>query len=1196
MIINKNAVSTKQSGQHIKLIIKQLLNKYSKAVICTSLLFSTPSWAAELFVATSGVDNLTTHDGSISQPWASLNFALTQVTAGDSINIRVGDYHEKITKGSISGTALKPIIIQSYNGEKVTFDGTVAISTIKSGNWTQHAGDIYKLQLNEPTWQLFVDGEMMMNARWPNARFDDDSVYSRIGWAIGKDATSTNGHIDTDPSVYDLAAANIDATGAVVIANTRHFDTYTRKVTAHSTGNNAFEHDTTPFFWGSKSYYYLQGALSLLDQDKEWHIDAASNMAYLWAPNGGAPIGDIRARTQQFVIDANNWNHVTIKGLDFFATTIELTSSESITIEDCNFNYSGVSKRALGVTSAKASMLRLTKGAGSGNFVLRNISITNSDSQAFQIKGDNSRVENSLFENIDWAATEAYSPSASIVFHGNNTLLSRNTIRNAGTSETIATATLGSALNSSITAEYNDIYNTGYAQSDGAQLQIRIDAQDGTVVHHNWLHDTPKYGFRFDAPIPPPEWGNNGYSHHNVVWNSSGANPKGMDDRHYNNLLFDNTNIDLIILDDVATNLDKSNEFTKTINNAADSISGHRTDVKPVPGIATSNFNGVNETEVLKTLLRDPANHDFRPIAGSSLVDAGEVISDADFSHPIQGGAPDIGAYEDGNISYWIPGRQLPAASYPIPFDAGSTTKTDANLIWRQGYNATSYDIYLGTSSGSLVSQGNQINNIFFPGILTVGQRYYWRVDAVTATSTITGDVWSFTVGATPIITSLTPLADAYIDDKAPDSNKGSDDVIRLVTPMTVGGSYEQRFGFLKFDINVPGTIISAKLKLYNSSTKNRGVNVYSVIDTSWDETSITWNNQPAIGAAIVKADVLENSWQEFDLTGQVTANGLLSLALKRDASDSRREVISREGSFAPELVIEYTTVAPSNDVPIFTLANFSKANGTEDAAYTASIASDATDADSDPLTFTKVSGPAWLTVAADGVLSGTPSVSDIGANVFTVQVSDDKGASATATLNIAVDAAASTNNAPVFTAVQINKENGTENAVYIASIASHASDVDRDLLTFEKVSGADWLLVSSDGYLSGTPVKADIGENSFVVKVTDSNDAFARATLTITIEASQADTGTGDTGTGDTGTGDTGTGDTGDTGTGDTGTGDTGTGDTGTGDTGTGDTGTGDTGTGDTGTGDTSSSSGGGVYHLGILLLAMCLYRRRVD
>ena len=1075
------------------MIKKLAILSFLSLVVNTTM--TTPAFAAELFVATDGVDDITTNNGSISQPWASLDFALDRVAPGDTINIRGGRYHESITQGNVNGTALQPITIQSYNGEQVTFDGTIPVT----GSWSQHADNIYKLQLNQPVWQLFVDNEMMMNARWPNARFDDDSVYSRDVWAKGLDATTTNGRIDTDPTVHDLAASGIDATGAVVIANTRHFNSYTRLVTSHTPGSNVFDHGVTPFFWGTKSYYYLQGALSLLDQDKEWHIDVASNMAYLWAPGGGVPTGNIRARNQQFVIDANNWNYVTFKGLDFFATTIELTASESITIEDCNFNYSGVSKRALGETDAKSSLLRFTNTVGAGNFVLRNITITNSDSQAFFIKGENSVVENSLFENIDWAATESYSVSASLVFMGNNTLFSRNTIRNAGTSETIATGVAVGA--SSIIAEYNDIYHTGYAQSDGAQIQIRIDAQNGTVVHHNWLHDTPKYGFRFDAPIPPPEWGDSGFSHHNVVWNSSGANPKGDNARHYNNLLFGNEAVDLIVLDDVALDGDLSNEFTKTVNNAADSISGHRQNEAPVPGFVGSNFNGYGQPDLLSDLLRDPANHDFRPVAGSSLVDAGDVINDADFSHPIFGGAADLGAYEEGNSHYWIPGRKLPTSSYPIPFDAGSTTKTNADLMWREAYRATSHDIYFGTSPGSLVFQGNQSNNIYNPGILTPGKTYYWRVDAVTPAGTITGDEWSFSVAIAPVSISLSPVADAYVDDSAPDSNYGSEGVIRLVTPTVIGGGYEQRVGFLKFNIDVPGTIISAKLKLYNDqSSKNRYVNLHNVANSSWEETLITWNNQPLMGDSLQQLDILGNSWQEFDVLPAINGNGLLSLGLKRAVSDSRRQVVSKEGSFAPELIIEYVPTA--NNAPEFTTDTLSKSNAVEAAAYSASIAADASDADSDSLSFAKVSGPAWMSVASDGSVSGVPVASDVGLNTFTVEVNDGKGSRDTAMLNITVDAAVASNSAPVFATDTLVKTNATEAAAYSASVAADASDADSDILSFAKVSGPAWLSVASDGSVSGVPEASDVGLNTFTLEVNDGKGGSASATLHITVKA----------------------------------------------------------------------------------------------
>ncbi|MGJ8652531.1 MAG: carbohydrate-binding protein [Opitutaceae bacterium] len=98
-------------------------------------------------------------------------------------------------------------------------------------------------------------------------------------------------------------------------------------------------------------------------------------------------------------------------------------------------------------------------------------------------------------------------------------------------------------------------------------------------------------------------------------------------------------------------------------------------------------------------------------------------------------------------------------------------------------------------------------------------------------------------------------------------------------------------------------------------------------------------------------------------------------------------------------------TAAPVNNPPVFTVDPISTSNATENAAYSETINGSATDPELDPITYSKVSGPAWLSVAADGILSGTPSAGDVGANVFTVAASDGV-ASDTATLNITVDAA----------------------------------------------------------------------------------------------------------------------------------------------------------------------------------------------
>jgi hypothetical protein len=82
--------------------------------------------------------------------------------------------------------------------------------------------------------------------------------------------------------------------------------------------------------------------------------------------------------------------------------------------------------------------------------------------------------------------------------------------------------------------------------------------------------------------------------------------------------------------------------------------------------------------------------------------------------------------------------------------------------------------------------------------------------------------------------------------------------------------------------------------------------------------------------------------------------------------------------------------------------------------AYAGTLAGSATDADAgDTLTYTKIKGPAWLTVAADGTLGGTPPLGETARQEFVVTAHDADAASSfvvlTLTLsNPAAEAAAS--------------------------------------------------------------------------------------------------------------------------------------------------------------------------------------------
>jgi len=73
---------------------------------------------------------------------------------------------------------------------------------------------------------------------------------------------------------------------------------------------------------------------------------------------------------------------------------------------------------------------------------------------------------------------------------------------------------------------------------------------------------------------------------------------------------------------------------------------------------------------------------------------------------------------------------------------------------------------------------------------------------------------------------------------------------------------------------------------------------------------------------------------------------------------------------------------------------------------YSATLATNVSDSNfGDQLTFSKVTGPSWLNIAGNGVLSGMPLSANAGTNFFVVSVTDLTGLSTNMTLLINVTA-----------------------------------------------------------------------------------------------------------------------------------------------------------------------------------------------
>jgi len=739
----------------MKLLALFLLTALAVSQMLTSQTLASQALINEYYVATTGSDD---NDGSLLKPFATMQTAANKMVAGDITYIRAGNYFEAVNINGLNGTKEKPFTFEAYQDEKVTLDGTIAIKN----KWQKHNGNIYKTTLEQPIWQLFVNDKSMTSARWPNGNWYDGSVWDKtksMMWpekAKGKLGTYYN---------KELSALNFDLTDGIIVVNSGSFKTYQTKITQHQKGEDHFSYDTD----GVKSHfsfkksgvsrhgYFLEGKLGLLDEENEWFYDNKTKQLYLWAENDVNPDSlAIRGKVQSYAFTIKHSKHINLTGINFFATTFNVTRSSFIKVEDSKLMYPSYSKRMLGDTSPiEVTKMLVKKEHSLAKNQLKNCQIAYTDGPAIEMNGTGNRVENCYMHDIDYSCTYKGGYTLNMV-NAKELVFRRNTIHTTGCSELFKAGVRNRI-------ELNDLSDSGHLQNDGSMIQLSVKQQNDGIVRYNWVHDSVKQGIRFDnMNIPNAPYGQNGNAFNNVAWHTDRIFFKGDNHFVFNNLSFDNHQNDLIISSNKV--IQGHNHQTITRNNISHKFSGHRTKAGkqyPVPGIVDHNFDGVTLGLTIRSQLRDVDNLDFRPKADSMLIDAGAVIKNK--TKHYLGKAPDIGPYEFGALDYWIPGYQANKASKPVPPIASITVKKDADLMWLNAYKASSHQLYFGEEQNavelankkSAQYQGEFSHNIFSPKNLYVGKTYYWRVDALfeskvegkTEGKVIKGDVWSFSVG-----------------------------------------------------------------------------------------------------------------------------------------------------------------------------------------------------------------------------------------------------------------------------------------------------------------------------------------------------------------------------------------------------------------------------------------------------------------
>ena len=558
-------------------MVKKVLLTYILIFSFSHVLAQTTYYVAP---ASSGGDN--NNAGTLAAPFETLQYAVNQLTAGDILYIREGVYRETITIDE-DGTSGNLITIQNYNNEVVTIDGTVDVT----GTWSSYGSVSGAYQLSSYSTditQLFVDDEPMVNARWPNAQFYDDSIFSHSTWAQGDEGDDANpnsveGSLQIDEDVFD--PGSLDLNNSIGILNIGSFKTETVKITGHTqngaaddvitygyTGGTDADYGTT--YKDKHHYYFFEGKLDFLDTNNEWFHDKTNNILYLVTDNGLNPSTTgrtIKAKTTDYRVTFNGANYITFKGINFFATTIDIQNSDNLSIEECNFYFPSASKRMLGLTNGLGSTSVTSINGTSDNNTIKKCLFENAEGEALVIRGDNNTIENNYFHHIDWSASDLNGLMVTIYCTGNSNTFTKNTIHTTGASATVLPGTAS-------TFSYNKVTNTGLLQSDGAVFQGTKNYVEGSNVHHNFIYDTEKYAFRYDAPGGDASVaGSYGRMHHNIADNTNGLMIKGNNQIIAHNTVMNtiNNRNDIIILSE-----DCSNTSTWLYNNLAKRIGSHR--------------------------------------------------------------------------------------------------------------------------------------------------------------------------------------------------------------------------------------------------------------------------------------------------------------------------------------------------------------------------------------------------------------------------------------------------------------------------------------------------------------------------------------------------------------------------------------------------------------------------------------------
>ena len=545
-----------------------------------------------------------------------------------------------------SGTSSAPITFQPYRSEQVTVTG---LDVVNSG-WSPYSGSIYSTSLSGGASQLFVNGQMMTEARWP------DTKAGSLYYAMNNPLYATNASISTvsmqsPPTLSTITSSTLAGTpdgtwnGATLAVTSGQYQwSVLARTIQNQTGSTlqytagADEANWPTFYPQVGNHYYITGSLAALTVPKEYYYDSAASKLYLQAPGNANPSSQVvEARKRQLGFDLGSQSYVTVQGFSLKAASINVAGNYNV-INHCQILY----------PTPYTAPTSWHNGAAGVQIGGRYNTICNSEvgyswGDGVTITNSSNTVNNNVIHDVDWAGNDGSFVSTSN--SGGYNTITNNTMYNAGRHGVLLNNVDGFCTNDNTVIEHNNISRYGILTNDLGGIYAYNTDLPGTSIAYNHIDGNSASG-TLDAGVYLDDSTYGATVHHNLVTNSDiGIYVKGRSQNIYNNTLWGTT------------------------GSAVYWGSGGYTDINTVNNLSNvSTFQGTTVTTnryQTANQFNNSAAGDYTLTANSSGTNMGPTYKRAvGYGTPISGitpdgnPTPDAGAFQTG-VTPWTSGASF---------------------------------------------------------------------------------------------------------------------------------------------------------------------------------------------------------------------------------------------------------------------------------------------------------------------------------------------------------------------------------------------------------------------------------------------------------------------------------------------------------------------------------------------------------